>query len=130
MKMTKVNKFVFWIPRILAILFILFLALFSFDVFDSCNGLFGCALALFMHNIPSLVLLVILIISWKHELVGAIIFGLLGACGIIGAIITTFIISESSKLNPIFIMLGVVCTLVGLLFFVGWNGKKKIKAKI
>ena len=30
----KINKFIYWIPRILAILLILFLMIFSLDVFE------------------------------------------------------------------------------------------------
>ena len=72
--MTKINKFIFWTPRILAILFILFLTMFSLDVFEENYGFWGTIVGLFMHNIPSLILLIVLIISWKYELVGAIAF--------------------------------------------------------
>ena len=74
----KVSKFIYWTPRILSILFLCFLAIFSFDVFDSCKGVMDCALGLFMHNLPVLVLLVVLIISWKYEIVGGIAFILAG----------------------------------------------------
>ena len=46
--MVKINKFIFWTPRILAILFILFLALFSLDVFDGNYGFWGTILGLFI----------------------------------------------------------------------------------
>jgi len=72
----KMNQFIFWAPRTLAILFILFLSLFSLDIFDGNYGFWETILGLFMHNIPSMVLLIILIISWKYELVGGIIFNL------------------------------------------------------
>ena len=125
--MIKANKFIFWAPRILIILFALFLAIFSFDVFDSCKGFLECALALFMHNLPSLILLVILIICWKYELVGAIVFGLLGISGIIGTIVVTTIIPEGGRFNPILIIVGIVCTLIGVLFYFGYKQKKKKK---
>jgi hypothetical protein len=44
----QTGKFVYWAPRVLSILFILFLALFSLDVFDTPNAsagenwLWGC----------------------------------------------------------------------------------------
>jgi hypothetical protein len=74
----KVGRFVYWTPRILSIFFILFLALFSLDIFDMKLGFWGTVLGLFMHNIPVFILAVILIISWKHELGGAIAFTLAG----------------------------------------------------
>ena len=55
------KKLIYWSPRILLILFILFLALFSLDVFDEAAGFWQTALALLMHNLPSLILTVILI---------------------------------------------------------------------
>ena len=118
------NKFIFWTPRILAILFILFLALFSLDIFDGNYGFWGTILGLFIHNIPSLILLVILMMSWRHELVGAIIFGLLGIVGIVGTIGSMLTIPVWYMFNPIFIILGVICTSVGVLFYLGWKQKK------
>ena len=42
---------------------------------------------LFIHNIPAMILLVVLIISWKNELVGAITFVLAGIAHIVSSII-------------------------------------------
>lgn len=63
------NKFVYWTPKILGIILVLFLALMSLDVFEGNYGFWGTILALFMHNIPALILLIVLIISWKYEIV-------------------------------------------------------------
>ena len=49
--------------------FALFLAIFSLDIFDGTSGFWAILLGLFMHNLPSLVLLIILIISWKYEFI-------------------------------------------------------------
>lgn len=57
--MTKVNKYIFWTPRILSILFILFLAMFSLDIFEGNYGFWGTIVGLFMHNIPAMILLII-----------------------------------------------------------------------
>jgi hypothetical protein len=128
--MVRVNKWIFWIPRILGIMFILFLAVFSFDVFESCNGFFGCALALFIHNIPSLVLLILLIISWKHEIVGAITFILAGLLYITAILISALANQQFEwyMLSYSFIIAG-PAFLVGILFFIGWKQKRKKKIK-
>src|SRR3989344_3232578 len=76
--MKKINKFIYWMPRILSIVFILFLALFSLDVFEGNYGFWGTIVGLFMHNIPAMVLLIVLIISWKYEIVGGVGFILAG----------------------------------------------------
>lgn len=74
----KVNGFIFWTPRILSILFILFLALFSLDVISPEYSTGEILLGLLMHNIPALALLIVLIISWKYEIVGGVVFILAG----------------------------------------------------
>lgn len=67
--MRKINKFIYWTPRILSIIFILFLAIFSLDIFDMKLGFWETILGLFMHNIPVFILLAVLLIFWKHEIV-------------------------------------------------------------
>lgn len=121
--MKKASKIIFWAPRILIILFSLFLAVFSLDIFDADYGFWGTILGLFMHNIPSIILAVLLIISWKHELIGAIIFALIGFAGIVG----TLIIPEASRFNPIMIIAGIVTLLAGILFFIDWKKDLNIK---
>lgn len=70
----KTEKFLNRLPKILTILFILFIAMFSLDVFDGNEGFWGTALALFMHNIPVFFMIAVLFFSWRNYLVGAIIF--------------------------------------------------------
>ena len=74
----KVSKFVYWTPRILSIVFLCFLALFSLDVFEPGLSAGQIALGLFIHNIPVLILLIVLLIAWKYEIVGGIAFNLAG----------------------------------------------------
>ena len=70
----KIHPFIYWTPRVLGILFVLFLMLFSLDVFDMGLTAGQIAIGLFMHNIPALILAVILWIAWKYEIVGGIVF--------------------------------------------------------
>ena len=84
------NKLIYWTPRILSIIYILFLALFYLDIFDGNYGFWGTIIGLFMHNIPSLVLLIVLLISWKREIVGGIIFILAGLLYIIRLLMNPF----------------------------------------
>ena len=77
--MTKrINRFIYWTPRILGIIFILFLMMFSLDVFEPGLTVWQIIIGLFMHNLPALILLIFLIISWKYEIVGGIVFILVG----------------------------------------------------
>ena len=124
--MVKTNKFVFWAPRILSILFILFLAMFSLDIFEGDYGFWGTILGLFMHNIPSIVLLIILIISWKREIVGGIAFILAGLLYIGLIAVNGFhdVDFEWYMLSYSLIIAG-PAFLVGILFLIGWKQKKR-----
>ncbi len=75
---TKI-KIMHWTPRILCILAILFLEMFALDSFDSRFTLGQQLVAFLMHSIPSIVLLIIFFLAWKKELIGGIIFILIGA---------------------------------------------------
>lgn len=68
------NKILFWTPRILCILAIGFVMMFSVDVFDPKYTLGEQIIGFLMHNIPAWILIVLLVISWKWEFVGGIIF--------------------------------------------------------
>jgi len=71
------HRLVYWTPRVLTIAFALFLALFAADVFEMPLGFWQKALALVMHLVPTLAVLAVLAIVWRHEWVGALLFPLL-----------------------------------------------------
>ena len=122
--MVKANKFIFWTPRILAIIFLLFLAMFSLDIFGNDYTFWETVVGLFMHNIPTLILLIVLIIAWRHEIVGAIAFIFAGLFYIFIMLINTEF--EWSMLLGSLIISG-PAFLVGILFFIGWNKKRNRK---
>jgi hypothetical protein len=66
------------VPRIITIIFILFISLFALDVF-SLEGSLGEKLTGFLyHLLPSFFLLIILVISYKNALLSGILFIVLG----------------------------------------------------
>lgn len=125
----KQNKYIFWTPRILSIIFIVFLSLMSLDVFDTGEGLKSIALGLLVHNIPSIILLIILILSWKRELIGAIsylIVGILYTGLVLSALIRNGF--EMYYLGWIFQISG-IAFLIAILFYFGWKEKYDIIKK-
>lgn len=115
-----------WAPRIIAMLFIAFLALFSSDVFDGAEGFWTTLIALFIHNLPSLILLIALILSWKYEIVGGITFIL---AGLVYVIFLTMRIMNNppfqwEMLGWSLLIAGPAC-LTGALFLLGWKAKKR-----
>ncbi|HLD72516.1 MAG TPA: hypothetical protein VJA23_02940 [Candidatus Nanoarchaeia archaeon] len=117
----KVSKSIYWTPRILSILFILFLALMSLDVLEMQLGFWGTVLGLLMHNLPALILLVVLLISWKYEIVGGIAFILAGLWYIILVFRNPF---EWYFLAWVMQISG-IAFLIGYLFLLNWVRKKK-----
>jgi hypothetical protein len=70
----RLAKIIHWAPRIAAILIILFMGLFSLDVFGEGGTPLEVLGAFLMHNIPSIAMLVLLIIAWKRPVVGFVAF--------------------------------------------------------
>jgi hypothetical protein len=71
---TSMKRFLFWMPRILGILFAIFISIFALDVFDEGHSFGTILLALLVHLIPTYIIVVVLIIAWRWEGVGAILF--------------------------------------------------------
>ena len=53
--------------------FVLFLSVFSFDVFSEYRGL-AVVLPLLIHLLPAIMLAVVIAIAWYYEWVGAVVF--------------------------------------------------------
>jgi hypothetical protein len=64
----------FWLPRVLSILFIIFVSIFALDVFGQPQWF----MALLIHLIPSFILIILAIIAWKKELLGGLLFLIAG----------------------------------------------------
>jgi hypothetical protein len=77
------EKILFWIPRILSILAILFMMMFSLDVFGGDEPLGRQLLGFLIHNIPAFILTVVLIIAWKWEVAGGSLFIIAAAGGVV-----------------------------------------------
>lgn len=123
--MEKTGNLLYWTPRVLAILFICFLSLFSLDVFQPGMSPGDIALGLFMHNIPTLILIVLLVISWRREIVGAVSF--IGAGLVyIGLVVSSAVGSGLPWYLAItwsFTIAG-PALVIGILFLINWQKRK------
>lgn len=118
----------YWLPRILCMLAIAFVSLFALDAFSSELSFWQQIGAFLMHLIPSFILLALLILAWKKELIGGIIFMLIG----LG--LSPVVFSHNYRMNhSIFMSLGIILTItipfaiVGLLFLISHFKRKKLK---
>lgn len=118
-------KLLYWTPRILSIIFILFLALFSLDVITPTATAKEIIIGLLIHNIPVFILSIILLISWKHEIVGAIFFIFAGSLYLINILITMIRTTpfEWFYLSWILLISG-PAFLIGILFLINWKKKR------
>ena len=115
------KKVLYWTPRILGILAILFMMMFSMDCFGENETLKNQLICLFMHNIPAFVCVVVLIIAWKWELIGGVIFILAFFAG------TIHFNSFSGNWASLIVISPFL--LIGILFIV-YHYRKKEKAVI
>ncbi len=106
-----------WIPRVLTILFVIFISFFAFDVFDQGTGFWKTLLVLLMHLIPTFLIIIILILSWKRPWIGGVSYILLGIAYIIW--------SSQAGRGAAFIY--IILFAVGLLFLASWFLRKDIK---
>ena len=118
------NRILYWAPRLICILNILFISLFALDAFDPDLTIWQQIGGFLIHMIPSFILLAALLIAWKWEMVGGIIFI------IIGLILSSFLFVHNFKMNEslwltlgIVLLMGFPFVLAGILFVLS-NSKK------
>jgi hypothetical protein len=114
----KKNLF-YWSPRILAILAILFMMMFSMDCFEM--GGKEALICLVMHNIPAFIIIALLVIAWKWELIGGVLFVLAFVAGSI------FFNGFGKNWGALIVMVPFLVT--GILFIVYYTSYKKKRQK-
>jgi len=75
-------------------------------------------IGLFMHNIPALILALLLAVAWKHELVGAVVFAFSG-------LLYAYFLVMGHRPAGWFMLIGAPALLIGVLFFI--NGMRERK---
>ena len=71
-------KIIHWAPRIICMIAILLISMFAFDAFEERLPIWQQLTSFFIHLIPTYFLITLLIITWKREFIGGIIFLLVG----------------------------------------------------
>ena len=119
-----------WIPRVICILAILFISMFAADAFAPGLTIWQQLGAFLMHLITSFILLAFLIVAWKWELIGGVIFT------VIGVVLSPLIFQHNYAMNQsvsmslsIVLMITFPFILVGILFIISHFMKKKATAK-
>jgi hypothetical protein len=110
----RLAKIIHWMPRIAAILMILFVGLFSLDVFEPGAPLSQMLLGFLIHNIPTILLIVVLILAWIWPAVGFVAFLVAAACFAIISVRSGYFLP-----NLLFFMLPIL--FIAGLFYVDWK---------
>ena len=109
-----------WTPRILCLLFAVFLSLFALDVFGQGFGFWETVLALLMHLIPTGIVLVVLAVSWRWERIGAILFMALGIW---------YLLTAWGRFHwSAYVVISGPLFLVGVLFLASWLNRTRIQS--
>jgi hypothetical protein len=116
-------RILYWLPRFLAISAILFMLMFSLDVFEGPSTPCEMITGFLVHNIPTFMLLAALIIAWKSERIGGLILILL--------FFGLGIIFKSYTSNPASLIILFPVLLAGIMFILhSWlSDKKSIESK-
>ena len=117
---TSLRLILFWAPRILSIILILFLSMFALDVFTESQDFWTLLGALLIHLTPSFILIIAVILAWKWEWIGAVIF--LGA-GLL------YLFTTLQRMDWVLFISGPLI-IVGILYLLGWIWRENIRAEI
>jgi len=102
-----------WAPRIFGLGMSLFLGAISLDSLGRGPDVMESAVALTMGFIPAAVILITVIIAWKHELIGAVVFS---------ALSIFYIVTSIGHLSWI-LVIGSPLVIAAILYFVGWRNR-------
>lgn len=101
-------KTLYWAPRVMGILAILFISVFALDVFQAGVPLAQMLLGLVIHLAPSFVLVALLAVAWRYERIGGSLFVVL-------SLVPFFLLSNQVWVNA---LLCAPFLLTGVLFIV------------
>jgi len=113
------GRLIYGVPRLIAILYAMFVSVFALDVFDEHLAFWHLILALFIHLIPTFVLIATLALAWKWEWIGGIGYLALGV----------FYIYNFAGRFPwyTYVLVAGPAFLIGAFFALNWALREKIR---
>lgn len=118
---TSTKRVLFWTPRVLGILFAMFLSMFALDVFGESHGFGETILALLIHLVPTYIVVIALVFAWRWEWIGAILFNALAVFYVAWAWGRFPLIAYLSISGPL--------VLVGVLFLFNWIYRAQLRTR-
>jgi hypothetical protein len=121
---TRMKKTLFITPRVAGILLALFVSLFALDVFDMEGTIWMKIGAFLIHAAPAIFLLVLMVLAWRWEWVGALAFGLAA----LAFMVTVFMAGGIMGMGNFFLFV-LPSTAIALLFWFNWRWKGELGAR-
>ncbi len=115
-------KTIFWLPRILCLVFATFLIIFSFDVFEVSTNIWKVLMGLLIHNIPTFVLYTMIYLTWKREWIASVVLAFLGIAYIV-------FFWGKFPLYTYFLIVGPLL-LLSILYLINWIYRKDIRLRL
>ncbi len=112
------ERVVLWAPRVLCIVYAVFIGRFALDVLDGERGFWETIPALLMHLIPAAFVVVVLIVSWRKEWMGGVVFVFAGLY---------YAFRTLNHLDWILAISGPM-VVIGALFLLSWSQRRRRRA--
>ncbi len=111
-----------WAPRVLGILFALFISLFALDSFGGDESIWKQIGHFLIHLIPTYILVAAIVFAWRWEWVGAAVFILLG--------IWHLMVSWGRLHWSAYIIIDGLTFFIGILFLTSWIYHAQINERL
>ena len=112
------KKFLYWLPRILGILFAIFISIFALDSFGEGIPFLEAVVGFLIHLIPSYIVIAVLLIAWKWELASGILFFLAGV---------SYMVLMHNLHWAAFLLIGGSPIPIGILFIAAHLSSKRVR---
>ena len=118
--MKTTTKVFHWIPRIIGILLTLFIGMFALDAFDPRLTLLQQFMDFLVHLIPAYVVLATVLIGWKWDLAGCLVY-----------LVLALFYAFWAYHHPMWILgISMPLLVLSVLFFISWYLKYKEKKEV
>lgn len=111
-----VRKLLFWTPRVIVMVFAVFISVFSLDVFGQGYSIGETLIALAMHLIPTALILLALVVAWRWEWIGGLAFLALGM----------LYIAFAREMWMWSLLIAGPLVVIGLLFLANWRYRSEL----
>lgn len=111
------KRLLFWSPRILSIALAIFLSLFALDVFNEGLSPWQTLLSFAIHLLPTAFVVALLVVAWRWEWLGAVLFA---------AVAAWYAYTAWSRPHGFVPYLSLPALVVAALFLAGWLKRAQV----